>query len=84
MLEITVTDRDAVRPAELGAYTLRAIYRRHPREFSWREQGIERLSGARALRQAVEREGGVEALVTVWRAESEQFARDAASYRLYP
>jgi uncharacterized protein YbbC (DUF1343 family) len=84
MLEITVTDRDAVRPAELGAYMLRAIYRRHPREFSWREQGIERLSGARALRQAVEREGGVEALVTVWRAESEQFARDAASYRLYP
>jgi uncharacterized protein YbbC (DUF1343 family) len=84
MIEITVTDRNAVRPAELGAFMLRAIYRRHPREFAWREQGIERLSGSRALRQAVEREGGVEALLPVWRAESEEFARQAAGYRLYP
>jgi uncharacterized protein YbbC (DUF1343 family) len=84
MIEITITDRNAVRPVELGAHMLRAIYRRHPREFRWREQGIERLSGSRALRQAVEREGGVEALIPIWRAESEQFARDAAPYRLYP
>jgi uncharacterized protein YbbC (DUF1343 family) len=84
MIEIRVTDRDAVRPAELGAHMLRVIYRRHPREFAWREQGIERLSGSRALRQAVEREGGVEALIPVWRQESERFARDSAPYRLYP
>ena len=84
MIEITVTDRNALRPAELGAHMLRAIYRRHPREFSWREQGIERLSGARALRQAVEREGGVEALIPVWRRESEEFAAAVERYRLYP
>jgi uncharacterized protein YbbC (DUF1343 family) len=84
MIEITITDRNAVRPADLGAYMLRAIYRRHPREFSWREQGIERLSGSRALREAVEREGGVEALIPIWQRESEQFARDAMAYRLYP
>jgi len=83
MIEITVTERNAVRPVELGAQMLRAIYRRHPRAFSWREQGIERLSGSRELRRAVEREGGVEALAAVWRAESEQFARDVAPYRLY-
>jgi uncharacterized protein YbbC (DUF1343 family) len=83
MIEIAVTNRDAVRPAELGAHMLRAIYRRHPREFSWREQGIERLSGSRALRQAVEREGGIEALFPVWRAESERFAREVERYRLY-
>jgi hypothetical protein len=62
---------------------LRAIYRRHPREWRWQEQGIERLSGSRALRQAVEREGGVEDLIPVWRRESEQFGRDAEKYRLY-
>jgi uncharacterized protein YbbC (DUF1343 family) len=84
MIEIAITDRNAVRSPELGAHMLRAIYRRHPREFSWREQGIERLSGSRALRVAVEREGGVEALIPIWRAESEQFARGAATYRLYP
>jgi uncharacterized protein YbbC (DUF1343 family) len=84
MIEITITDRNAVRAPELGAYMLRAIYKRHPREFSWREQGIERLSGSRALRRAVEREGGVEALIPVWRRESEAFASSAARYRIYP
>jgi uncharacterized protein YbbC (DUF1343 family) len=84
MIEIAITDRNAVRSPELGAYMLRAIYRRHPREFTWREQGIERLSGARVLRGAVEREGGVETLIPIWQRESEQFARDAAPYRLYP
>jgi uncharacterized protein YbbC (DUF1343 family) len=84
MIEITVTDRNAVRAPELGAHMLRAIYRRHPRQWRWQEQGIERLSGARALRQAVEREGGVEELIAVWRRESEQFAREAERYRLYP
>jgi uncharacterized protein YbbC (DUF1343 family) len=84
MIEITVTDRDAVRSPELGAQMLRAIYRRHPREFAWREQGIERLSGSRQLRAAVEREGGVEALLAVWRRQSEEFAAAVAPYRLYP
>jgi uncharacterized protein YbbC (DUF1343 family) len=84
MIEITVTNRDDVRPVELGAHLLRTIYKRHPREFSWREQGIERLSGSRALREAVEREGGIEALFAVWRRESEGFAAAAERYRLYP
>jgi uncharacterized protein YbbC (DUF1343 family) len=83
MIEITITDRDAVRSPELGAHMLRAIYKRHPRQFRWQEQGIERLSGSRALRQAVEREGGVEALVPVWRRESEEFASATARFRLY-
>ena len=84
MIEITVTDRNAVRPVDLGAYMLRAIYKRHPRQFTWREQGIERLSGSRALREAVQREGGVEALLPVWQRQSERFAADAERYRLYP
>ena len=83
MIEITITDRDAVRPTEVGAYLLRAIYRRHPREWRWQERGIERLSGSGALREAVEREGGVEALLPVWRRESAQFASAVERYRLY-
>lgn len=84
MIEITITDRNTVRAPELGAHMLRAIYKRHPRAFRWREQGIERLSGSRALRGAVEREGGVEALILVWRRQSEAFASAVARYRIYP
>ncbi len=83
MLHIVVTDRDAVRPVELGAQLMRAMYRRHPREWRWIGAGIERLSGSRELRAAVER-GGVDALLARWRAESADFARDVEPYRLYP
>ena len=50
-----VTSRDSLRPVDAAAHLLRAIYRRHPRQFRWRYNGIEELSGSRALRGAVER-----------------------------
>ena len=82
MIEIVVTERDVVRPADVGAHLMRAIYRRHPSEWRWRESGIERLSGSRALRRAVE-QGGVEEVLARWARESEQFAREVEAYRLY-
>ena len=82
MIRVTVTNRDSVRPVELGAHMLREIYRRHPREFRWREEGIERLSGSRALREAVER-GGIERVLERYRAESTRFEQQAEQYRLY-
>jgi hypothetical protein len=62
VLRAHVTDRDALRPVDVGAHMLRAIYARHQKDWQWRAS-IERLSGGRALREAVEREGGVEALL---------------------
>jgi uncharacterized protein YbbC (DUF1343 family) len=82
MIRITVTDRNAVRPADLGAHMLRAIYARHPRDFQWRETGIERLSGSTALRRAVERDG-LDSLLRRWEAESARFDRESRPYRLY-
>ena len=83
MIRITVTDRNALRSVELGAHMLRAVYRRHPREWRWIGAGIERLSGSRALRTAVER-GTVDALLARWRRQSATFERAAEPYRLYP
>ncbi len=82
MIRITVTDRDAVRPVELGAHMLRAIYARHPREFNWESNGIERLSGSRALRLAVQ-SGEIEELIERWGRESISFRKAVAGYRLY-
>ena len=83
MVRIVITRRDDVRSAEIGAHLLREIYIRHPRDFRWQEIGIERLSGSRALRQAVER-GGLSAVLTQWRRESAQFRIRTAPYFLYP
>ncbi len=82
MIRITVTDRDAMRPVELGAHMLRAIYARHPREFKWESNGIERLSGSRALRQAVQ-SGEIEELIERWGRESISFRKEVAGFRLY-
>jgi uncharacterized protein YbbC (DUF1343 family) len=83
MIEVRVTDRDAVRPVDVGVYMLRAIYRRHPRQWRWRANGIEELSGSRALRAAVQREGGVERLLRDWAGEAARFAAAVEKYRLY-
>ena len=82
MVRIIITRRDSVRSVELGAHLLREIYVRHPKEFRWHEEGIERLSGSRALRNAVER-GGVAAVLAQWRRESAQFRVRTEPYLLY-
>jgi uncharacterized protein YbbC (DUF1343 family) len=83
MIEVRVTARDSVRPVDVGAHMLRAIYKRHPREWRWRANGIEELSGSRALRRAVQREGGVEQLLRDWEQETARFREAVEEYRLY-
>ncbi len=83
MIRITITDRNALRASAIGAQLLREIYSRHPAQFKWEKgAGIEELSGSTELRTAVEK-GGIEKLLTKWRAESEDFVRASAEYRLY-
>jgi uncharacterized protein YbbC (DUF1343 family) len=82
IVRVIVTNRDSVRSAEIGAHLLREIYVRHRREFRWKEDGIELLSGSRALRSAVER-GGVEKVLNQWHLEAERFRDRIASSRLY-
>ena len=83
MIRVTVTDRNAVKPVEVGAHMLRVIYKRHTAEFQWRVAEIDRLFGSDRLRLAVERDGGIEALLPVLAKESEQFKQQAQKYWIY-
>lgn len=83
MIRVRVTDRDKIRSVDVAAHLLREIYLRHPHQFQWHEQGIERLSGSTALRDAVEH-GRIEQLLERWHEESARFHDAAASYSLYP
>jgi uncharacterized protein YbbC (DUF1343 family) len=84
MIRVSVTDRDAVRPVDVGAHMLRTIYKRHPKEWQWRVGSIDRLAGTDALRRAVEREGGVEELLPKLDEQSRQWAAGAEKYWIYP
>jgi uncharacterized protein YbbC (DUF1343 family) len=91
MIKVSVTDRNAVRPVELGIRMLRAFRAAHPKEFAWREpsvnaagriKGIDRLAGTDALTKAVD-EGTVDALIKQWDADAAKFAQLVKPYLIY-
>jgi uncharacterized protein YbbC (DUF1343 family) len=82
MIQIRVTDRNAVRPVALGLRMLRVIYARHPKDFQWRISQIDRLAGTDKLRRAVE-QNGVDALIASWDADAARFADQVKPYLIY-
>jgi uncharacterized protein YbbC (DUF1343 family) len=82
MIRLHVTDRDAADPIAAGVWMMRIIHRRHPREWKWGENGIERLAGTAVLRKVVER-GGVNGLLDDWRRQSRRFQAATKPYWLY-
>jgi hypothetical protein len=83
MVQITVTDRNAINPTAVGLRLMRAIYARHKDQWQWRTGSIDRLHGSDRLRAAIEREGGVEALLPILEREAAEFARTVSADRLY-
>lgn len=83
MLLVVVSDRELVKPHLVGLHLLRAIYKRHPNEFRWREQSIDRLSGSDRLRKAVETEGGIEALIPILDREAADFEARTRPHWIY-
>ena len=92
MIHVRVTDRNTVRPVELGVRMLRAFYAHHPTEFKWREptvnaagrvRSIDRLAGTDELTRAVE-QNTVNALLKRWDADAAKFSTMVRPYLLYP
>jgi uncharacterized protein YbbC (DUF1343 family) len=82
MIKVRVTDRNSVKPVEVGVRMLRAIYARHSKEFQWREKQIDRLAGTDKLRAAVEG-NTVDALLEAWNADAIKFAAQVKPYLIY-
>ncbi len=91
MIKVSVTDRNAVRPVELGIRMLRAFKAAHPKEFAWREptvnaagrtKAIDRLAGTDQLTKAVD-QGTVDALIKQWDADAAKFAQLVKPYLIY-
>ena len=81
MIEVTVIERNRVRPVDLGVRLLRAIYVHHRGEWQWRPS-IDRLAGTDELRAAVE-QGTIDALLAKWDREAQQFQAESRRYWLY-
>jgi uncharacterized protein YbbC (DUF1343 family) len=81
MIELSVTDRNSIRPVEVAIRLLRAIYLRHRSDWKW-GPSIERLAGTDELRSAVE-QGTVDALLAKWAREAAEFEALSRPYRIY-
>jgi uncharacterized protein YbbC (DUF1343 family) len=82
-IKIRVTDRNAVKPVELGVRMLRAIYARHSDVWEWRVAHIDRLAGTDELRAAVQN-GTIDELLIKWDTEAKKFTELSRKYWLYP
>jgi uncharacterized protein YbbC (DUF1343 family) len=82
MIKVRVTDRNVVKPIDVGVRMLRAIYAHHTKEFQWREKEIDRLAGTDKLRAAVE-QNTVDALLKQWNADAAKFASEVKPYLIY-
>lgn len=91
MIKVSVTDRNRVRPVELGIRMLRAFKAAHPQEFTWREpsvnaagriKGIDRLAGTDQLTKAVDA-GTIDALIRQWDADAKRFETMVKPYLIY-
>lgn len=82
MIEVVVTDRERIKPVEVGVRLLQAIHDRHRAEWRWRIPQIDRLAGTDALRAAVDA-GTVDTLLARWDREAASFALRRRSALLY-
>jgi uncharacterized protein YbbC (DUF1343 family) len=81
MIDIAITDRNAVRPVEVGVRLLRAIYLRHRAVWEWRPS-IDRLAGTDELRRAVE-QGTIDALLGNWTRQAIEWQNQTRRYWIY-
>jgi uncharacterized protein YbbC (DUF1343 family) len=81
MIELSVSDRNALRAVEVGVRLLRVIYVHHRADWQWRPT-IERLAGTDELRSAVE-QGTVDALLAKWNREAGEFQERSRKFWIY-
>ena len=82
VIRFRVIDKNAAEPVTAALWLMRTIYRRHPSDWQWRQNGIERLSGTAQVRAAIEKDGVAE-LLARWKQESAAFRASTRPYLLY-
>jgi uncharacterized protein YbbC (DUF1343 family) len=87
MIEIEVTDRDAVEPVSVGVHLLQAIYSRHAKEWEWRASHFDRLAGTTALREALLADTAgmarIDSLLARWDGETREWSEMVKPYLIY-
>jgi len=80
---LDVTDRDALRPVELGLALLDDCIGLSGERFEWRDLAFDRLAGDPAVRDRLASRASLEPIIARWRDEALAFAQRRARHLLY-
>ena len=82
-VRIRVIDREQFRAVATGVQILAKVQQLHPAEFQWREAAIDRLYGSDALRIAIAQGKSIDALISSWGEELQEFRKKRKRYLMY-
>ena len=80
---LVVSDRDALRPTELGLELLEQCIDLSGGRFEWRDAAFDRLAGAPPVRETLQRGAPIGSLVASWRDDALKFRQRRARHLLY-
>ena len=82
-VELTVSDRAALRPAELGLALLEDLIAVSGERFEWRDAAFDRLAGDPAVRRTLNERASLGSLIERWQRDARDFAQRRAPHLLY-
>lgn len=90
-VHVFVTDRDQMRPVEVGLHIIQQVMALHPDQFAWRDswntgehRPIDLLTGGSQVREHLNSGDSIAALANTWQADLQAFRELRAQYLLYP
>ncbi|WP_051199652.1 exo-beta-N-acetylmuramidase NamZ domain-containing protein [Christiangramia echinicola] len=82
-VEISITNRNELKPVELGIYILHALIKQYPNEFEWKEKRIDHLLKTSKVREMLNKGESPENIIGQWKEELEYFQKKREKYLLY-
>jgi len=82
-LRLIITDRDQFKPIQTTVWILAQIKQLYPQHFQWYQRRIDLLTGNAELRQTLDAQDPVPALLERWSQEAQTFAAQSKPYYLY-
>ncbi|MGC8594249.1 MAG: exo-beta-N-acetylmuramidase NamZ family protein [Candidatus Kryptoniota bacterium] len=82
-VKIVVTDRNRLKPVEMGIYLLWALRKLYPDSLKVRPLALDRLAGTPVIRKMIYEGKHPGEIISSWQKETEQFSRFREKFLLY-
>jgi|GEM_PF-931524 len=82
-VKISITNRDELKPVELGIYILYTLKTQYPEEFEWNETRMDHLLKTSSVREMIDKGETPEKIIAKWTKSLKYFKEKRKEYLLY-